>query len=69
MIKITSRFGSVLAHLDLDGELSGSSPGHTKDINTATQPVLDIISLSKGNALYSRQDKGDIIQRAGCLIR
>ena len=26
-----SRFGSIVAHTDLDGEVSGSSPGHTKD--------------------------------------
>ena len=26
-----SRFGSVVAHPDLDGEVSGSSPGHTKN--------------------------------------
>ena len=32
-IFIPSRFGSILlgAHPDLDGEVSGSSPGHTKD--------------------------------------
>ena len=28
----TSRFGSVVAHPDMDGEVSGSSPGHTKDL-------------------------------------
>ena len=25
-----SRFGSVVAHPDMDGKVSGSSPGHTK---------------------------------------
>ena len=48
-----SRFGSVVAHPDLDGEVAGSSPGHTKDFKmvlTAPQPVLVIMSLSKGNA-------------------
>ena len=28
-----SRFGSVVAHPDLGGEVSGSSSGHTKDFN------------------------------------
>ena len=28
---LPSRFGSVVAHPDLDGEVSGSSLGHTKD--------------------------------------
>ena len=35
------RFGTVLAHLDLDGEVSGSSSGHTnnlKKLRTAPQP-------------------------------
>ena len=26
-----SKFGSIIAHSDLDEEVSGSSPGHTKD--------------------------------------
>ena len=30
---IPSRFGSVVALLDLDGKVSGSSPGHTKGFN------------------------------------
>ena len=50
----SSRFGSVVAHPDLDGEGSGSSPGHTKKfkmILTAPQPVLVLMILSKGNAL------------------
>ena len=35
-IKKPSRFGSVVAHLDLDGEVPGSSPGHTKDFKNGT---------------------------------
>ena len=35
-LTINSRFGSVVAHLDLDGEVSGSSPGHTKDFKVGT---------------------------------
>ena len=31
-----SRFGSVVAHLDLDWEVLGSSPGHTKDFKNGT---------------------------------
>ena len=31
-----SRFGSVVAHPDLDGEVSGSSPGHTKVFKNVT---------------------------------
>ena len=31
-----SRFGLVVAHPDLDGEVSGSSPGHTKDFKNGT---------------------------------
>ena len=31
-----SRFGSVVAHPVLDGEVSGSSPGHTKDFKNGT---------------------------------
>ena len=31
-----NRFGSVVAHTDLDGEVSGSSPGHTKDLKNGT---------------------------------
>ena len=33
---IPSRFGSVVAHPDLDGEVSGSSLGHTKDLKNGT---------------------------------
>ena len=42
---------TVVAHPDLDGEVLGLSPSHTKDfknIITAPQPVLVIMSLSKG---------------------
>ena len=49
-----SRFGLIVAHTDLDGEVSCSSPGHTKDfvmVPTAPQPVLVIMSLSNENAL------------------
>ena len=41
-----SRFRSVVEHPDLDGEISGSSPGHTNDFEmvlTAPQPLLVII--------------------------
>ena len=31
-----SRCSSVLAHPDLGGEVSGSSPGHTKDYKNGT---------------------------------
>ena len=31
-----SRFGLELAHPDLDGEVSGSSPGHSKDLKNST---------------------------------
>ena len=31
-----SRFSSVVAHLDLYGEILGSSPGNTKDFNNGT---------------------------------
>ena len=34
--KQPSRFGSVVAQPDLDGEVSGSSPGHTKDFKNGT---------------------------------
>ena len=48
-----------------------------KIVLIAPQPVLVIMSLSKGNALTIKRrnsysgppDKGGIIQRAGCLIR
>ena len=55
---ITTKFGSVVAHPDLDGEVSESSPCHTKDLKKniiliAPQPVLVIMSLSTGNALVS----------------
>ena len=48
-----SKFGSEVAHLDLDGEVSGLSPGHNQDktlkmVLTAPQPVLVIMSLIKG---------------------
>ena len=52
IIYLTSRFGSAGAYPDLDLEVSGSSPGHTKDFKmvlTAPQPVLVIMSLSMGN--------------------
>ena len=51
LVIVLRKFGSVVAHSDLDGEVSGSSPGHTKDFKkmvlTAPQPVLVIMSLSK----------------------
>ena len=53
-VLLPSRFGSVVAHLDLDGEVSGSSPGQIKDskmVLTAPQLVLFIMSLSKGISL------------------
>ena len=51
--KVLDRFGLVLAHPDW--EVSGSSPGHTKDLKmiftAPQQPVLVIMSLSKGNVI------------------
>ena len=51
----SSRFGSVVAHPDLDGEFSFSNPGQTNKYSTKSssspQPVLVIMSLSTGNAL------------------
>ena len=44
-----SRFGSVVAHPNQDGEVSGKSPGHTKVFQmelTAPQPVLTAEALS-----------------------
>ena len=32
----TSRFGSVVANPNLNGEVSGSSPGHTNDFKIDT---------------------------------
>ena len=40
-----------------------------KIVLTASQPVLVIISLGKGNALFIKKRINGIIQRAGCLIR
>ena len=73
----------LLAHPNLDGEVAGSSPGHNKGFKmvlTAPQPVLVIITLSRGNAIaierrssyliqWTSPDRGGIIQRDGCLIR
>jgi hypothetical protein len=36
LTRIPSRFGSVVAHPDLDGEVSGSSPGHIKYFKNGT---------------------------------
>ena len=54
----------------LDGEVSGSSQGHTNNFKnglTASQPLLAIISLTrKRHTLYNGPpDKGGIIQGAG----
>ena len=48
------RFGTVGAHLDLDGEVLGSSQGHINDLEimlTAPQPVLIIMNVCKGKVL------------------
>ena len=77
--KISSRYGSVVTHSDLNGEVSGSSHANAFMVLTAPQSMLVIMSLIKGNALaiknaahtlYNNRlpDKGGIIQRAGCLI-
>ena len=51
MFKKPSRFGSVRPRPDLEGEVSGLSPGQAKDFKNG-----------KGNALYSEHpDKGGII--------
>ena len=71
-----SSFGSVVAHPDLDGEVSGLSMGQTKDFTgvlTDPQPVLVIMSSSKGKGaaltLYNGPpDKGGIIQRTGMVV-
>ena len=60
-----SRFGSVVAHLDLDGEVLGSSLSHTKDLKmvlSTPQPVLVIMSLSKGNAFTIKRRSSYLIQ-------
>ena len=62
-----SIFGSVVAHPDLDGEVSGSSPGHTNKVTlkmvfTAPQPVLVLISLCKMNALGIKRWRSYLIQ-------
>ena len=36
----TFRFGSVVANPNLDGVVSGSSPGHTNDIKDGTYYIL-----------------------------
>ena len=81
---VLSRFGSVEAHPDLDGEVSGLNMGHTKDftrVHTDPQPVLVIMSWSKGNALAIKRRSSYLIQWTsrqrrynsknwhGCLIR
>ena len=51
-----SRFGSVVVHLDLDGEVSGSRwviPKTLRMVLTAPQPVLVIMSLSKRGMPYT----------------
>ena len=60
-----SRFGSVVANSDLDGEYLGLSPGHTKDFKnvlTAPQLMLVIMSLSKGNAFCLKRRSSLLIQ-------
>ena len=49
---LPSRFGSVVAHPELVGEVSGSSPDIPKTLKmvlTDPQLVLVIMRLSKGN--------------------
>ena len=63
----------IVAHPDLDGQVLGSSPGHTKFflLTVPPQPVLVIITLSKGNSLAIKRpssysghpDKGGILQK------
>ena len=48
----------LLAHPNLDGEVSGSSQGQNKDFKivlTALQHVLVIITLSRGNAIAKKK--------------
>ena len=47
-------FGSVVAHPDLDGEVSGSSPGHTKDLKNGTYCSKSWLSdkIKKGYKTY-----------------
>ena len=63
-LSLKSSFSTAI-FLDLDGEVSGSSPGHTKDLKmvlTALQPVLVIMSLSIVNALAIKRRSSYLIQ-------
>ena len=56
---------SAVAHMDLDGEVSGSSPGHNNDFKmvlTSPQTELVIMSLTKGNALAIKKRSSYLIQ-------
>ena len=70
----------LLAHPNLDGEVSGTSTGHNKDfkIVLTAPPVLVIITLSRGNAIaikrrssyliqWTSPNRGGIIQRDGMV--
>ena len=60
------RFSLVVAHLDLHGKFFDLSLGHTIDFKngtTAPQPVLVIISLSKGNQLAKHRCNSYLIQQ------
>ena len=61
-----SRFGSVVAHPDLNGEVSGSSPGHTKDFRNGTYCSSTFAGNNeleyKGNASAIKRHSSYLIQ-------
>ena len=67
LVKRPRRFGSVVAHRDLDREVFSSShvwvtPKTSKMVLTGHQPVLVIMSLSKGNTLTIKRRSLNFIQ-------
>ena len=55
----SSRIYSALEHLDLDGEVSSSSQGHTKDFQTGTTAGAGHTELEYGECL--NQEKAQFI--------
>ena len=56
--QIPSRFGSVVSHPDLDGEVSGSSPGHIKVFkngNYCSSACADHNELEYGKCLNHKK--------------
>ena len=80
---ITVVFGLEVTHPNLDGEVSGSNPGHTNDFNNGTccfSTCAGHNELEKGECFSHKMvqiiplyngppDKGGIFQRADCLIK